>query len=184
MLTSDDALTALARRHRLHSWSDVIKYTHQLPYGRNSNREDFSLVLTEQKGTCSSKHALLKLIADANNIPEVQLILCLYKMSEKNTPNIGTALSKVGLSYIPEAHCYLNIEGIRLDITKTNSTIESISIDIIQESEISPDQVSDYKVAYHKNYIKHWLQSGFTPLSFEEVWEIREQCISNLSTII
>ena len=38
----------------------AFNYIAKLPYGRNSNRIDFSLVVKESKGTCSSKHAFLK----------------------------------------------------------------------------------------------------------------------------
>jgi len=65
-----------------------------LPYGRTANRTDLSLVISEQKGTCSSKHALLKEVADLNGIKGIDLIIGIYKMSEANTPGIGDELSK------------------------------------------------------------------------------------------
>lgn len=98
-----------------------MKYIHSLPYGRNANRHDFSLVLKEKKGTCSSKHALLREVAALNDVPNVRLIIGMYKMSEHNTPNIGDGLSKSGLDYIPEAHCYLMIDKKRVDLTTNNS---------------------------------------------------------------
>jgi hypothetical protein len=36
----------------------------QLLHGLNSNRTEFGLVIIERKGSCSSKHALLKQVAD------------------------------------------------------------------------------------------------------------------------
>ena len=57
------------------NWEKTINFVKQIPYGRNSNREDFSLVISENKGTCSSKHAYLKDFANRNNIPNVQLIV-------------------------------------------------------------------------------------------------------------
>ena len=42
------------------SFEELIVKVKNLPYGRNANRYDFSLVLSENKGTCSSKHAFLK----------------------------------------------------------------------------------------------------------------------------
>jgi hypothetical protein len=40
----------------LRSFVDAARYVWQLPYGRNSNRADFRLVLPEGRGTCSTKH--------------------------------------------------------------------------------------------------------------------------------
>lgn len=75
---------------------ETIDFVKQIPYGRNANREDFSLVISENKGTCSSKHAYLKDFATKNNIPNVQLITGMYKINEQNT-KIGTILSENNL---------------------------------------------------------------------------------------
>ena len=63
-----DPLTKLAKSKGAYTWNCLLDYIKNLPYGRNSNRTDFSLVFTEHKGTCSSKHALLKQLADTNKI--------------------------------------------------------------------------------------------------------------------
>ena len=42
---STDNLTALIKEKEIKNWSDLIEYTRNLPYGRNLNREDFSLVI-------------------------------------------------------------------------------------------------------------------------------------------
>ena len=66
------------------SWSEALDYIARLPYGRNKNRFDFNLVLSEQKGSCSSKHGFLKTIAEENNIADVKLMLGIYKMNRSN----------------------------------------------------------------------------------------------------
>lgn len=80
------------------NWQETINLVKHIPYGRNSNRTNFSLVISENKGTCSSKHAFLKDFAIKNKIPNVQLIIGIYKMNELNT-NIGTTLSDNNISY-------------------------------------------------------------------------------------
>jgi hypothetical protein len=50
------------------NFESLLEKVKVIPYGRNLNRHDFSLVLSENKGTCSSKHAFLKDFADKNNI--------------------------------------------------------------------------------------------------------------------
>lgn len=180
-LNSSKVLTQELLHIGIYTWEDLIVYVSSLPYGRNSNREDFSLVLKEQKGSCSSKHALLLQVAIENKLSNVQLILAMYKMNEINTPGIGADISEGSLPYIPEAHCYLKINGIRVDLTSKTSDIKRIEMDILNEIEIAPKQVVVWKVGYHKQYIKEWLISEGIQKTFEEVWSIRERCIQNLT---
>jgi len=159
----------------------LIDKVKNIPYGRNANRYDFSLVLSENKVTCSSKHAFLKDFADKNEIENVKLFIGIFKMDEVNTPRLGDLLSKNNIKYIPEAHCYLKINQIPFDVTTIDSFYDKIKHDIIEEIEITPNQVSDFKVAYHKAFLKKWITETNQNNTFEEIWEIREQCISKLS---
>ncbi len=180
-LTSKDSLTELVRCNGIESWNELTAFVKNLPYGRTSNRTDFGLVLSESKGSCSSKHALLKKIADLNNIPDVKLMLGIYKMNELNTPNIGTVLADNSIKYIPEAHCYLKLNDKYLDVTTMNSKFSRIEMDILKVIEIEPDQVINFKVEYHKEFIRNWLKSDNLLFNFEQIWHVRECCIENLS---
>lgn len=177
---SKDDLTVLVIKNGIKNWNELLEFTRSLPYGRNSNRADFSLVIKENKGTCSSKHSFLKQIANLNNFEDVKLVLGMYRMNNLNTPKIGDSILKNGLTYIPEAHCYLKINNQRIDITTGNSDIENLIKDIIQEIEIEPEQVNTFKVDYHKNFLKQWIIENDIKMSFDAVWEVREQCIRNL----
>lgn len=179
-LNSNDDLTLLVKDKNIVYWKDLLIYIRELPYGRNTNREDFSLVIKELRGTCSSKHAFLKEIADRNGIEKVKLILGIYKMNENNTPKINNTLSKVGIKYIPEAHCFLKIENIVLDLTMNDSNFEKIKEDVIKEIEINADDVGEFKVEFHKNYLKNWIEKENMKISFEEIWKQREKCIRKL----
>lgn len=163
------------------TWKETLLFVKNLPYRRNSNRTDFSLVITEKIGTCSSKHAYLKDFADKKNIENVKLVIGIYKMKESNT-KIGNILSENNIEYIPEAHCYLKIDGIPLDCTTSNSNFDKIKKDILQEIEIDPYQVADFKIDFHQNYIKKWLFETNSKFSFDQIWKIREKCIENLSS--
>jgi len=180
-LVSKDKLTSVINNNGIITWIQLIEFVKSLPYGRNSNRTDFQLVFTEKKGSCSSKHAFLKKVADLNDIPNVKLILGIYKMNNKNTPNIGDVLIENSIEFIPEAHCYLKINENRIDITTQKSDFKSIEKDVIEELEIQPEQVSEFKVEYHKTFLKHWLLKNNKKINFDEIWRIREKCISNLS---
>jgi hypothetical protein len=181
LLSTTKQLSSLAITKGIDTWGQLVEYVRLLPYGRNSNRNDFSLVLKEEKGSCSSKHALLKLIANENNIPDVKLILAIYKMNKSNTPGIGLDLESYGLAYIPEAHCYLKLGDSREDYTTSSSTFDHLKNDILLEKEIDPLQVIEYKIDFHKKFITKWVNQESTSLSFEHVWLIREKCIKNLT---
>lgn len=179
-ITSLRPLSVLVQNQGLSTWKEVVDYTKDLPYGRNRNRTDFSLVIKEGKGSCSSKHAFLRALAEENSIDEVELILAIYKMNSANT-KVGTVIDDNGLSYIPEAHCYLKVEGERIDITTSGSNFTNLKMAIIEEQTITPQQVADFKVQYHKQFIKNWILESEIEFSFETIWQIREDCIAFLS---
>jgi len=182
-LNSKDSLTSLLISKGIFTWEELIQVIKKLPYGRNSNRKDLSLVISEGKGSCSSKHAFLKKIADLNNIAGIKLILGIYKMNEINTPGIGTILSDNNINFIPEAHCYLKINNKRKDITTENSDFKELSKDIIEEIEITPEQVVEFKVNYHQEFLKNWIKKNSISYSFNELWSMREKCIENLGRL-
>lgn len=160
---------------------ELIEKVKHIPYGRNSNRYDFTLVISENKGTCSSKHAFLKDFANKNNIPNIKLYIGIFKMNEENTSKIFPLLSENQINYIPEAHCYLKVDGIPLDITTSESFYAKIKNDILEEIEIEPIQVANYKVNYHKDFLKKWIIETNQNKTFNEIWTIREKCIQKLS---
>lgn len=179
-LSSSDILTQQLKNSGIYSWEELLIYVKNIPYGRNANREDLSLVLKENKGTCSSKHAFLKEVANLNKIPNIKLIIGIYKMNESNT-KIGTILSDNNIDFIPEAHCYLKIDEVRIDCTTPKSDFTKIEKDILEEIEIKPFQVGKFKVEYHQDFIKKWLSNSDIKITFDQLWTIREQCIDFLS---
>lgn len=166
----------------IRNFHQAALFIRDLPYGRNADKKNLTTVFTDGCGTCSTKHALLKLLCEENNFADVKLILCLFRMSASTTPEIARTLAKYNLSYIPEAHNYLRYGGQILDFTKPGFPIPDFEDHLIEEIEIEPDQITDFKVSYHKNYIDTWLsQNPETPYSPAELWAIREECIQDLS---
>jgi thiol-disulfide isomerase/thioredoxin len=164
------------------TFKQALLFVKQLDYGRNEDKNNLATVFTDNCGTCSTKHALLKKLADENNFEEVKLLIGLFKMNKKNTPEISKTLLENKLEYIPEAHCYLKFEDQILDLTKINSDPADFLDDLIEEIKILPEQITDYKVNYHKNYLVTWLDNNKEiNLSLNEIWKIREQCIQDLA---
>ena len=179
-LTASGKHTLILRSKGITTWEEALDYVQAIPYGRNTNRHDFSLVITEHRGTCSSKHAFLKTVATENSIQNVDLIVGIYKMNEKNTP-IGPVLSANQLNYIPEAHCYLRINKQTIDVTANHSEFDSIKSDIMEEISIEANQVSADKINIHQHFIQNWITENRIPFSLPEIWKIREECIQQLT---
>ncbi|WP_299274934.1 hypothetical protein [uncultured Psychroserpens sp.] len=165
----------------LSDFEAVFNFVKQLPYGRTTNRSDFTQVLQEHKGTCSTKHALLKAIAIENDIDDLKLCLGVFEMNPKNTPKIKYVLEQYHLDYIPEAHCYLRHHDDIIDITFNSTTEPSFSETLQYEVHIEPNQIGDYKVTFHKSYLKTWIKNEQLHLSFNQLWKIREACILAIS---
>jgi hypothetical protein len=180
-LTGDGVLTAGLRARGLVDFAQAARWVQALPYGRTSNRDDVTRVVTEGRGTCSTKHALLAALAAELGL-DLVLTLGIYEMSEANTPGVGPVLERHGLTSIPEAHCYLMGEEGRIDLTREVVAAEPISA-FLHEEPIRVDQIGAYKTERHRRALAEWIArdgaAGGRTLS--EVWAIREECIARLS---
>lgn len=165
------------------TFQQAMDYIRLLPYGRNKNKNDLCTLFTDKCGTCSSKHGLLQLLAEENNFSETALVVGLFKMHAKNTPEVSATLQKHQLPYLPEAHCYLRYHTHILDFTTADSSPSDFLKDLMEEIRISPAQVSEFKVAWHKKHLADWLRKNKQiRLSPAELWQIREQCIRDLES--
>jgi hypothetical protein len=166
------------------TFQQAALFVKELDYGRNADKVNLVSVFAENRGTCSTKHALLKRLADENGFDKVRLVVGLFRMNKNNTPKVAAALQKNSLEYIPEAHCYLRYEDQILDLTTKKSKPSDFLEDLIEETEITPEWINEYKVSYHKNYLVNWLeQNKQIKFSLNDLWKIREQCIQDLSKI-
>ncbi len=182
-LSSDQTYSARFRETGITSFKDACDFVAKLPYGRNANREDFGLVLSEGKGTCSSKHALLATLALENGHPEIELIAGIFLMSEETHSKLNGFFTDKSYSTIPECHCYLRFNGERFDFTDTSDGLERIAPKLVREQRIDPNQVSDWKVMIHKHYLQGWLnRNPDLQLTLDELWKDREEAIALLSS--
>ncbi|HUA33256.1 MAG TPA: hypothetical protein VMA09_06600 [Candidatus Binataceae bacterium] len=175
---SADFLQAGARTYR-----EAAAIVYRLPYGRTSSRTDLSAVLREGRGTCSSKHALLRQLASEQGVA-IKLMIGIYLMNERNTPGVGAVLSRCRLKEIPEAHCYIVYDDERIDVTRAVTTSVEPIASFLHEEEISPPQIGDYKIAMHRDFLRRWLPGAKLPAewNFARLWSAREECIAALAS--
>lgn len=179
-LTNNSISTALLEKG-IHDFWGAIQYVHQLPYGRTTDRENYLEVLTEEKGACSGKHALIAALAEELEIP-LYLFLGIFLITAENTPGIASILKKHNLEAIPEAHCYLRYYDQTLDITFPNNNNFVFDVVLEKEIAISPDQIGAFKLKAHQGFIKEWIENK-PKLDFYKIWTAREEWIAELSKL-
>jgi hypothetical protein len=167
----------------IRTFSSACDHVRTIPYGRNDDKTDILCVLGDNRGTCSTKHALLKELAIENNQHEAKLMVGIVRMSGENTPDVSDVLGRYKLPYIPEAHTYLKFRGKIIDCTKPSFPRDGSGKEILAETEIQPVQTGDYKLKYHRDYLLNWLREENVGYSPDEIWDIRELCIAALSGI-
>jgi hypothetical protein len=192
MLTSSAALpdeelvlpgdvSAAFRERGCRTFRDAARVVWNLPYGRNADRADYRLVLVEELGTCSTKHALLAALAVEQKIA-IELRLGIYEMSDANTPGVGRVLARAGLSSIPEAHCWLHHLGVDFDLTMPPGPSIGATRDFLHEETIRSDQIGAYKARVHRQFLATWLaRRSRADIDLDDAWRIREACIAVLS---
>ncbi|MGA2744622.1 MAG: hypothetical protein ABSE44_08015 [Candidatus Sulfotelmatobacter sp.] len=176
-------ITSAFARAGVYDYRAAARYVSHLAYGRNNESSNAMVVLSEQRGTCSTKHALLRRLAFEQQLP-FKLMLGIFEMSGKNTPRVGAVLEKYRLQSLPEAHCYLRANGHRIDATRDfDGELVAVTLDFLHEQDISAEQIGSYKTSVHQQFLSRWLaQSGAgRGRSLDEIWKIREECICALS---
>ncbi|WP_417608847.1 hypothetical protein [Owenweeksia hongkongensis] len=172
-------LSAILYSKEITSLQNLLDWLLGLPYGRNSDRTDYTLILKENKGTCSTKHALVRAVAIENNWPDVNLYIGFFFMDSNIYPRLKDILEKAGLEGIPEAHTFLVIDGNYVDVTSKSSPIEEGMI--IDEMDIDPVGIGDLKESIHKGFIADWAEEEKINLPLNQIWATREACIKELS---
>lgn len=180
-LEADGPYSKAFREKGITEFSQACSFVQQLPYGRNLSRNDFTLVLQEEKGTCSSKHALLVALAEENARQDIELIAGIFLMSGETHDQLKHYFSDKTYDQIPECHCYIRHNGKRYDFTGFNSLMDKIAPKLVREQRIEPQQVIDWKIVIHKDYLERWLKRNPSiNLSLAEIWKDREEIISLL----
>lgn len=178
-ILGDSALCDEVRARGFTSFGQLTRHVRSLPYGRTADGEDPCAVLQEGHGTCSSKHQLLAAVAQACGHSEVQLTVGIYEMCEANTPGVGAVLTAASLSSIPEAHCYLTVEGRRVDLTGLASGQSSPFDALVCEQVVPTSGLAQRKVSLHKQALASWARKN--GMTAEAAWATREACIVALA---
>jgi GNAT superfamily N-acetyltransferase len=179
LISGGSALCNDVRSLGFESFAQLAEHVRKLPYGRTANTDEPVAVLRQGRGTCSAKHQLLAAVAQDCGHSEVRLTVGIYEMSEDNTPGVGAVLNAASLTSIPEAHCYLSIEGDRFDFTGLPAGRSSPFAVLLAEYRVSPTDLPQSKVELHKEAIAAWAREH--GISEAAAWATREACIAALA---
>lgn len=176
------SVSAAFRKHGVDHFSEALEWTHQLPYSRNSDRADYTLIFSEGCGTCSTKHAALAALCRENGI-EAQLQVAICKLDTELDPNVASFLDELGVGFFPEAHCYLRYADRDIDATFPDQ-LPTLKAKVLQSFPIEPEQIGQHKLTLHHEFLAYWLveQKLDKRFTFDEVWRLREEWIASLSS--
>ena len=102
------------------SFFDACRYVHSLPYGYNSDRDDLMILFKENKGTCTTKHAVIATLAAELNLP-IEKNVGIYAMTEEIVTGTNEILKKYEVPYVPMIHCFLVYREYRVDLSEGNN---------------------------------------------------------------
>jgi hypothetical protein len=177
-LAEGGPIAASLREHGLIDFHDACRHVQALPYARPSG--GWPTVLSEGRGTCNSKHALLVMLARELGLHSIQLGLGMFELRGEGFPGVARVLATAGLPCMLEAHCYLVHERTRVDLTwPREQTIPHPRF--LHEETIDPSELPHGKIDRHRAYLELWLAERGWSMSLDQAWQIREACIAALS---
>jgi len=174
---SNSSISSLFKLKGVSTFHEACDFVWKLPYGR-TNDQGLTAVLLEGKGTCSSKHRLLKGLVDELDIDGVELTVGIYLMNENNTPGVGSVLAQSEFDSIPEAHCYLRYDNHRIDLTRSEVVALKPINQFLKEVAVEAEDLPAFKEPFHYQYIVE----NYGNDRAKAVWTCRELCIAVLAT--
>jgi hypothetical protein len=110
------------------TFHDACHYVHRLPYGYNSDRDDLMILFKENKGSCTTKHAVIATLAAELELP-IHKKVGIYAMSEALVTGTRDILVRHRLPYLPMVHCFLDSLGHWVDLSEGNHNGKNGPID-------------------------------------------------------
>ncbi len=120
------------------SFRDACSYVHNKDYGYNTNYDDKMIFFKENKGTCTTKHAVIAGLAEELSIPIFKYV-GVFKFTEEISNGVDEILEKYNVPYIPMVHCFLIYKDYKFDLTEGNNNGKKKTInDFIYVKKVDP----------------------------------------------
>jgi hypothetical protein len=143
----------------IESFHAACQYVEELPYGYNSNREDVMILFEEKKGSCTTKHGVIAVLAEELSLP-VGKTVAIYALTEEIVMGADQILNKYALPYLPMIHCFLESGNHRVDLTEGNDNGKNKPLDEFLYTEKAGPMISgrDEYMIYRKVLTEDILQ--------------------------
>jgi hypothetical protein len=137
---------------------DACRYVHELPYGYNSDRDDLMILFKENKGNCTTKHAVIATLAEELNLPIAKYV-GIYAMNEEIVTGTNEILDKYHIPFVPMIHCFLVYREYKVDLSEGNDNGKNRSIeDFLFTRKVDPNiSAKDEYLLYRKALAVHIL---------------------------
>ena len=113
-----------------------------------------TVLFKENKGTCTTKHAIIAGLAKELDIP-LQKNVGVYRFTEEITTGAQEILNKYNIPYVPMVHCFLVYNDYRFDLTEGNDNGKKTSIkEFIQTREVEPFITRKDEYIWYKKVLK------------------------------
>jgi len=166
----------------IHTFIDACRYVHKLPYGYNTNRDDLMILFKENKGTCTTKHAVIATLAAELNLP-IEKSIGIYAMTEEIVSGTNEILKKYNLPYVPMIHCFLVYGEYRVDLSEGNNNGKNRPLEeFLYSQQVEPnisekDEYLLYRKALKDQILKRKEMEG---VEIKQILQAREEGLQHL----
>ncbi|MCP3954636.1 MAG: hypothetical protein GY697_20810 [Desulfobacterales bacterium] len=170
----------------IHSFHAACRYVHQLPYGYNSDKDDLLILFKENLGTCTTKHAVIGMLATEMDFA-IQKNIGIYRMTEKIVTGTDALLEKYDLPYIPMLHCLLVYDSYRVDLTEGNHNGKNCAIvDFLYTEKVIPNIIGKDEYLLYRKALKEkiLLRDELKNVDMKRVLRAREEGLALLKANI
>jgi hypothetical protein len=159
------------------SFIDACRHVHEMPYGYNTDRDDLMILFRENKGTCTTKHAVIATLAMELNLP-IEKNVGIYAMTEEIVTGTNEILAKYNLPYVPMIHCFLLFGEYKVDLSEGNNNGKNRSIEeFLYTQRVDPNiAAKDEYLLYRKALKDHILtRKEMSRLDITQILHAREE---------
>jgi hypothetical protein len=166
----------------INDFHHACRYVNELPYGYNSDRDDLMILFKENKGSCTTKHAVIATLAAELEIA-IDKHIGIYAMTEALVTGTQNILDRYKLPYLPMVHCFLVFEAHRVDLSEGNQNGKNGPIDdfLYTEKVIANIPGKDEYLLYRRAINEHILtRPELFDTNIKTILKAREEGLSLL----